>query len=86
VCERKIDGVAIDLVYRRGVLTVAATRGDGTTGEDVTAQVLTMADVPYRLAVEDPPAVVEVRGEVHLPLDAFARMNAARIEPARPRS
>ncbi len=80
VCERKIDGVAIDLVYRRGVLTVAATRGDGIIGEDVTAQVLTMADVPYRLDVTDPPAVVEVRGEVHLPLDAFARMNAARIE------
>jgi len=80
VCERKIDGVAIDLVYRRGVLTVAATRGDGTTGEDVTAQVLTMADVPYRLDVDDPPDVIEVRGEVHLPLDAFARMNAVRIE------
>ncbi len=80
VCERKIDGVAIDLVYRDGVLAVAATRGDGTTGEDVTAQVLTMGDVPYRLAVEDPPAVVEVRGEVHLPLAAFERMNAARIE------
>jgi len=80
VCERKIDGVAIDLVYRHGVLAVAATRGDGTTGEDVTAQVLTMADVPYRLAVLDPPELVEVRGEVHLPLDAFARMNAARIE------
>jgi len=80
VCERKIDGVAIDLVYRDGVLTGAATRGDGTTGEDVTAQVRTIADVPYRLAVDDPPAVVEVRGEVHLPLEAFARMNAARIE------
>ena len=80
VCERKIDGVAIDLVYRDGVLTGAATRGDGTTGEDVTAQVLTMGDVPYRLDVADPPAMLEVRGEVHLPLDAFARMNAARIE------
>lgn len=80
VCERKIDGVAIDLVYRNGVLTGAATRGDGTTGEDVTTQVLTMDDVPYRLAVEDPPALIEVRGEVHLPLEAFARMNAARIE------
>jgi DNA ligase (NAD+) len=80
VCERKIDGVAIDLVYRDGVLSGAATRGDGTTGEDVTAQVLTIADVPYRLTLDDPPALVEVRGEVHLPLDAFARMNAARIE------
>ncbi len=80
VCERKIDGVAIDLVYRDGVLVLAATRGDGTTGEDVTAQVLTIADVPYRLDVDDPPATVEVRGEVHLPLEAFERMNAARIE------
>jgi DNA ligase (NAD+) len=80
VCERKIDGVAIDLVYRDGVLAVAATRGDGTTGEDVTAQVLTMQDVPYRLGLADPPALVEVRGEVHMPLEAFARMNAARIE------
>ena len=80
VCERKIDGVAIDLVYRDGVLVLAATRGDGTTGEDVTAQVLTISDVPYRLDVDDPPATVEVRGEVHLPLEAFARMNAARIE------
>ena len=80
LCERKIDGVAVDLVYRRGVLAVAATRGDGTTGEEVTAQVLTMDDVPYRLAVTDPPEVVEVRGEIHLPLDAFAQMNAERIE------
>ena len=80
VCERKIDGVAVDLVYRRGVLTVAATRGDGTTGEEVTAQVLTLDDVPYRLSVDDPPEVVEVRGEVHLPLEAFGRMNDERIE------
>ncbi len=80
VCERKIDGVAIDLVYRDGVLAVAATRGDGAIGEDVTAQVLTMQDVPYRLGLADPPALVEVRGEVHMPLEAFARMNAARIE------
>jgi len=80
VCERKIDGVAIDLVYRDGVLAGAATRGDGTTGEDVTAQVMTISDVPYRLMVDAPPALVEVRGEVHLPVEAFTRMNAARIE------
>jgi len=80
VCERKIDGVAIDLVYRDGVLASAATRGDGVTGEDVTAQVLTIADVPYRLDVADAPALVEVRGEVYLPLAAFSAMNAARIE------
>lgn len=83
-CERKIDGVAVDLVYRDGVLARAATRGDGTTGEDVTAQALTIADVPYRLAVTDPPALLEVRGEVHLPLAAFARMNAERIEAGEP--
>ena len=80
VCERKIDGVAIDLVYRDGVLASAATRGDGVTGEDVTAQVMTIADVPYRLDVATAPALVEVRGEVYLPLAAFAAMNAARIE------
>jgi DNA ligase (NAD+) len=80
VCERKIDGVAIDLVYRDGVLAGAATRGDGVVGEDVTAQVLTIADVPFRLEVDEPPAVLEVRGEVHLPLAAFERMNTARIE------
>ena len=84
VCERKIDGVAVDLVYRRGVLAVAATRGDGTVGEEVTAQVLTMDDVPYRLAVTDPPEIVEVRGEIHLPLEAFSRMNAERIEAGQP--
>jgi len=83
-CERKIDGVAIDLVYRDGVLATAATRGDGAVGEDVTAQVLTIADVPYRLALEPAPALLEVRGEVHLPLAAFAAMNAARIEAGEP--
>ncbi|MFA9430437.1 NAD-dependent DNA ligase LigA [Egicoccus sp. AB-alg2] len=80
VCELKIDGVAINLVYRDGVLTTAATRGDGTVGEDVTAQVATIDAVPYRLAADDPPAVLEVRGEVYYPLEAFEAMNAARIE------
>ncbi len=79
-CELKIDGVAINLVYRRGVLATAATRGNGTVGENVTAQVLTIEDVPYRLDVDDPPEVLEVRGEVYYPLDAFEAMNEARIE------
>ncbi|MTV27016.1 NAD-dependent DNA ligase LigA [Nitriliruptoraceae bacterium ZYF776] len=79
-CELKIDGVAIDLVYRDGVLERAATRGDGTTGEDVTAQVATIDDVPYRLHLDDPPTLLEVRGEIYYPLDAFERMNAQRIE------
>jgi DNA ligase (NAD+) len=84
VCERKIDGVAIDLVYREGVLVSAATRGDGTIGEDVTAQVLTVRDVPYRLTVDAPPALLEVRGELYLPTAAFEAMNAARIEAGEP--
>ncbi len=80
VCELKIDGVAINLVYRDGVLATAATRGNGEVGEDVTAQVLTIDDIPYRLTVEDPPAVLEVRGEVYYPLADFDAMNAERIE------
>jgi DNA ligase (NAD+) len=80
VCELKIDGVAIDLVYRHGVLATGATRGNGVVGEEVTAQILTVDDVPFRLAVDDPPALLEVRGEVYYPLAAFEAMNAARIE------
>lgn len=79
-CELKIDGTAINLVYRDGVLATAATRGDGTTGEDVTTQVLTIGDVPYRLGVDDPPSLIEVRGEVYYPLEKFDAMNTARIE------
>jgi DNA ligase (NAD+) len=84
LCELKIDGVAINLVYRDGVLATGATRGDGTVGEDVTAQISTLADVPYRLTVDDPPTVIEVRGEVHYPTDAFETMNADRIERGEP--
>jgi DNA ligase (NAD+) len=84
VCELKIDGVAIDLVYRDGVLATGATRGNGTVGEDVTAQILTVAGVPFRLDVDDPPALLEVRGEVYYPLAAFEAMNAARIDRGEP--
>ena len=83
-CELKIDGVAINLVYRDGVLTTGATRGDGTVGEEVTPQLLTIDAVPYRLAVDDPPALVEIRGEVYYPLADFEAMNAARIEAGEP--
>jgi DNA ligase (NAD+) len=79
-CELKIDGVAINLVYRDGVLATGATRGNGTVGEDVTAQILTVEDVPYRLDVAEPPALLEVRGEVYYPVAAFEAMNEARIE------
>ncbi len=80
VCELKIDGVAISLTYVDGVLATAATRGDGVTGETVTTQVLTMDDVPYRLDSDDPPALVEVRGEIYYPLAAFEQMNVDRVE------
>lgn len=79
VCERKIDGIAVNLTYIDGVLVTAATRGDGVTGEDITAQVRTIKDVPYRLATANPPAYLDVRGEVYYPLDAFAQMNDERI-------
>ena len=80
VCELKIDGVGISLTYRGGLLAVAATRGDGVTGEDVTAQVMTIDDVPYRLTGADVPALIEVRGEIYYPVEAFEKMNAERIE------
>jgi DNA ligase (NAD+) len=79
-CELKIDGTAINCVYRNGVLAVGATRGTGAVGETVTQQLLTLDDVPYRLADPDPPAVVEIRGEVYYPVERFNRMNEERIE------
>ena len=79
-CELKIDGTAISCVYRGGVLAVGATRGTGTVGETVTTQLLTLDDVPYRLAGDDCPAVIEIRGEVYYPIEKFNQMNAARIE------
>ncbi len=83
-CELKIDGTAISCVYRGGVLAVGATRGTGSVGETVTQQLLTLDDVPYRLADEDPPAVIEVRGEVYYPVDRFTQMNEERIERGEP--
>jgi DNA ligase (NAD+) len=75
VCELKIDGVACALTYERGRLVRAATRGDGRTGEDITANVRTVEGVPHRLAIEDPPAIVEIRGEMYLPVKAFEELN-----------
>ncbi|MDP8930409.1 MAG: NAD-dependent DNA ligase LigA [Actinomycetota bacterium] len=79
VCELKVDGVAISLTYRHGVLAVAATRGDCVVGEDVTHQLRTIRNVPYRLSIPDPPALAEIRGEVYFPLASFERMNAERM-------
>jgi DNA ligase (NAD+) len=75
VCELKIDGVACALTYEDGVLTQAATRGDGRVGEDITANVRTLKSIPRRLETDDPPSVIEVRGEVYLPVKAFDRVN-----------
>ena len=75
ICELKIDGVACALTYERGRLVRAATRGDGRTGEDITANVRTVGGVPHRLAIDDPPAVVEIRGEMYLPVKAFEELN-----------
>jgi DNA ligase (NAD+) len=83
-CELKIDGTAINCVYRNGTLAVGSTRGTGAVGETVTQQLLTLDDVPYRLEDDDPPAVIEVRGEVYYPVDAFHRMNEQRLERGEP--
>ena len=75
LCELKIDGLAIALVYRNGRLVRAATRGDGVTGEDVTPNIKTIAGVPPRLAGSGWPDTLEVRGEVFLPVTAFNELN-----------
>jgi DNA ligase (NAD+) len=79
-CELKIDGVAISLVYEDGRYVQAATRGDGTTGEDVTPNIATVAAIPERLALKKPPALLEVRGEVYMPTSAFEELNRRRAE------
>src|SRR3954462_10628635 len=80
LCELKIDGLAVALLYENGRLVRAATRGDGTTGEDVTANVRTMQDIPQQLPGTDLPARLEVRGEIYFPVAAFADLNASMVE------
>ena len=75
ICEPKVDGVAVTLHYEHGELNRAATRGDGTTGEDVTANVKTIKSVPLRLLGPSIPELVEIRGEIYLPLDKFEQFN-----------
>ncbi|MCC6496373.1 MAG: NAD-dependent DNA ligase LigA [Propionibacteriaceae bacterium] len=79
LCELKIDGLALDLVYLDGRLASAATRGDGITGEDVTANVRTIEAIPTRLGGTDIPAVLEVRGEVFMRPEDFANLNAGLV-------
>ncbi len=79
-CEPKIDGIAVSLLYENGVLKLGATRGDGQKGEDITANVRTVAAIPLQLRGKDAPATLEVRGEVYLPIEAFRAFNAKAIE------
>jgi DNA ligase (NAD+) len=73
VCEPKLDGVAVSLLYEHGFLVRAATRGDGATGENITTNVRTINSVPLRLQGENLPAVLEVRGEIYMPRSGFVR-------------
>jgi DNA ligase (NAD+) len=82
--ELKIDGLAIDLIYENGRLTRGVTRGDGRVGEDVTANIRTVDNVPDRLDTDTPPALLEVRGEVFYPSAAFEQLNARRREEGKP--
>src|SRR5438094_7837129 len=75
VIEPKIDGLAINLTYESGVLTRGATRGDGIQGEDVTVNLRTIPSIPLRMQGADAPAVLEVRGEVYMPLSGFRDLN-----------
>jgi DNA ligase (NAD+) len=87
LCELKVDGLAINLLYERGRLVRALTRGDGRTGEDVTPNVKTIDSVPHRLAVSDDypvPGRLEVRGEVFLPREAFERLNEQMTDAGKP--
>ena len=80
VCELKIDGLAVALAYEDGQYRVGATRGDGFVGDDITANIRTIRAVPMKLRVDDPPKVLEVRGEVYLPVKAFEKLNEELLE------
>ncbi|MEU3165259.1 NAD-dependent DNA ligase LigA [Streptosporangium sp. NPDC006930] len=80
LCELKIDGLAIALLYEKGRLTRGATRGDGRVGDDVTANVRTIANIPHRLTGDEVPDVVEVRGEVYIPVEEFEKLNEQLVE------
>lgn len=80
VCEPKLDGLAVSLLYENGVLVQAATRGDGQTGEDITMNIRTIESIPLRLRGDDYPQILEVRGEVFMPKAGFNRLNEKAIE------
>ncbi|MEV3927872.1 NAD-dependent DNA ligase LigA [Streptomyces sp. NPDC049944] len=80
LCELKVDGLAVNLTYEHGRLTRAATRGDGRTGEDITPNVRTIGEIPLRLKGDRVPELVEIRGEVFFPMEAFEGLNARLVE------
>lgn len=75
VCELKLDGLAVSLLYREGRLERAATRGDGRVGEDITANVMTIGAIPHTLILSPPPTLLEVRGEIFMPVSSFRSLN-----------
>ncbi|WP_258286261.1 NAD-dependent DNA ligase LigA [Aggregatibacter actinomycetemcomitans] len=79
-CEPKLDGLAVSILYVNGVLSQAATRGDGTTGEDITQNIRTIRNIPLQLLTDNPPAHLEVRGEVFMPHAGFERLNERALE------
>jgi DNA ligase (NAD+) len=83
-CELKIDGNALALTYENGLLVRGATRGDGVSGEEITQNIRTIRSIPLRLNLENPPPIVEVRGEAFLPLDVFAQINRERQAAGEP--
>jgi DNA ligase (NAD+) len=84
LCEPKMDGLAVELVYENGAFIGGSTRGDGLTGEDITQNLKTVKSIPLRLAAPHPPMLLEVRGEVFLSLKSFQRLNAEREEEGAP--
>ena len=84
VCEPKMDGVAVELIYQDGVFSIGSTRGDGLVGEEVTQNLKTIKDIPLRLHLSEPPELLTVRGEVYLPLAAFQKLNREREEAGEP--
>jgi len=80
IVEPKIDGLAVNLRYERGTLAMAATRGDGQAGEDVTDNIRTIADIPWHLSGNGIPDILEIRGEVYMSKQAFAQLNAQQEE------
>jgi DNA ligase (NAD+) len=79
-CEQKFDGVALSLIYKNGLLEMAVTRGDGTRGDNITANAKTIRSVPLKIRLEDIPDEFEVRGEVVMPISVFEEINKGREE------